>query len=597
MTNITHIPLNRLIAWEGNARRTMSEEGIAELAASIKAHGLLQSLVVIEDGNNYAVVAGNRRLIALQKLVETGELKDTHEIPCQIVDSAAAAEANLAENTIREAMHPADQFEAFRALFEQGKSEADIAAAFGVTETTVRQRMKLGQVSPRILQAYRDEELSLEEVMAFTLTEDHERQEHILSELESWQGAREIRRVLTQDEIPATDRRVRFVTLKAYEKAGGQVKRDLFAEDDNAIFVTDLSLLDRLLADKLERTAKPVRKEGWKWVDVRASFGWSDKREFDEIEGELPGALAEEAQKLQDEWEIIEDSDEQPHIDRCDAIRARLEEVEAAREFTPEQKATAGAVVSISENGKTEILRGLVKPEDLPDAEADPSEENGEAIPGAKAEKPPAEFSAGLIEDLTAQRSAAISAMLASDPSAALAAVVHAMALNVFYPAGSFNTCLQMTVKEQSFRKVEGSTALAQIAEVRKKWDGLRPETEDDLWSWCLQQDQQTLLDLMAFCAACTVDAIQTKQGRPGNARLQHADQLAAEVQLDMTRYFSTTAENYFSRIAKPQIVQALQEVDATLPSGSMKKADIAKYAERSIAGKDWLPKPLRHAA
>jgi hypothetical protein len=54
-----HNPLSKLLAWEGNVRKTDIDKGIDELAASITAHGLLQSLVVRKDKRGkYAVVAG-----------------------------------------------------------------------------------------------------------------------------------------------------------------------------------------------------------------------------------------------------------------------------------------------------------------------------------------------------------------------------------------------------------------------------------------------------------------------------------------------------------------------------------------------------------
>lgn len=130
MTEITHIPLNKLIAWEGNARRTTSEGGISELAASIHAHGLLQSLVVKKDGKKFAVVAGHRRLTALQRLAAAKSIKGDYPVPCHITEEGKAAEVNLAENTVRENMHPADQFEAFRNVigFEGPVAQALVGA-------------------------------------------------------------------------------------------------------------------------------------------------------------------------------------------------------------------------------------------------------------------------------------------------------------------------------------------------------------------------------------------------------------------------------------------------------------------------------------
>jgi ParB family chromosome partitioning protein len=135
----------------------------------------------------------------------------------------------LAENVVRIAMHPADQFEAFRALVDKGANTADIAARFGVPESTVEKRLKLGRVAPAILDAYRAGELGLEQVQAFTVSDDHEAQQCVWAAC-SGQRANPsaIRRALTEGEVPSTDPRLCFIGIAAYEEAGGIVRRDLF---------------------------------------------------------------------------------------------------------------------------------------------------------------------------------------------------------------------------------------------------------------------------------------------------------------------------------------------------------------------------------
>ena len=152
-----------------------------ELVASISAHGLLQSLIVREtpDGN-FAVVAGRRRLMALKLLAKTGKLAPDFPVPCHVVAGEAdASEISLAENVVRVAMHPADQFEAFRTVIDNGATVAYVAARFGVSEDMVEKRLKLGQLSPVILAAHRSDDLSLEQAQAFALSDDHAAQEAV----------------------------------------------------------------------------------------------------------------------------------------------------------------------------------------------------------------------------------------------------------------------------------------------------------------------------------------------------------------------------------------------------------------------------------
>jgi ParB family chromosome partitioning protein len=104
--------------------------------------------------------------------------------------------------------------------------------------------------------------MSLEQVQAFTVSDDHEAQERVWSGLPQWsRSPGDIRQALTEGEIPATDKRVRLVTLEAYEAAGGTVRRDLF-DDRNSGYVVDGQLLDWLAREALDAAAESVRAEG-----------------------------------------------------------------------------------------------------------------------------------------------------------------------------------------------------------------------------------------------------------------------------------------------------------------------------------------------
>ena len=126
----TEISLKKLLAWNGNVRRTNPDKQIEELAASIAAVGLLQNLVVRQESRGkFTVVAGRRRLLALSQLAAAGTVKSTMPIPCRLLDpDAGLTEISLTENVVRESMNPADEFEAFQRLTDEGMCVADIAA-------------------------------------------------------------------------------------------------------------------------------------------------------------------------------------------------------------------------------------------------------------------------------------------------------------------------------------------------------------------------------------------------------------------------------------------------------------------------------------
>lgn len=168
------IPLNRLKKSPRNARKTPHPSAdIEALAASIKAHGMLQAPVVepeMKDGKPtgfYLVTIGEGRRQAQLLRVKRKEIAKTEPIRCTIETAHDAFEISLAENAVRSPMHPADQFEAFHLLStEQGLSAEDIGAKFGVTPAVVRQRLKLANVNPALIEAYREGHLTLEQLAA-----------------------------------------------------------------------------------------------------------------------------------------------------------------------------------------------------------------------------------------------------------------------------------------------------------------------------------------------------------------------------------------------------------------------------------------------
>ncbi len=250
------VPLSRLVLRPtGRNVRKTPRMSIPELAASIQRVGLLQNLIVIPaaDGEHYEVVAGGRRLAALKLLAKKHRIAKDWQVPCLQVADGTARTASLTENVQREAMHPADQFEAFAALVAEGRPIEDIAADFSVTPLVVQRRLKLANVSPRLMADYRADAVTLDQLMALSITDDHAAQERAFYDAPLWQRSPSaLRERLTEREIDAYRHPlVRFVGLDAYEQAGGGVRRDLFAEDDAGVYLSDAALLERLAQDKL----------------------------------------------------------------------------------------------------------------------------------------------------------------------------------------------------------------------------------------------------------------------------------------------------------------------------------------------------------
>jgi ParB family chromosome partitioning protein len=545
-------------------------------------------------------------------MAKRGSIPADHPVPCHLVaDDAPAEEISLAENTVRLQMHPADQFEAFHALHKAGTPVEDIAARFGVAESTVEKSLRLARVSTVIIEAYRDGELNLAQVQAFASTDDHAAQERVFDDINPHHtDADDIRDALTPDnEIPATDKRVKYVGLEAYEKAGGRARRDLFTEGDCGIFIIDVDLLNDLAVKKLAKSEKKILAEGWAWVEIEPSSAWDRHNQYDRIYEDLflspeQSARLEDLQseqdKLRDAW--IEADDESDEPERLGEIEAEIDEIEsAARGYHPEQKAIAGCILTLDRNGKIEILDGYVRPEDksklkaLRNAVADGNHESPSET--ATAEPGPTGMPASLIEALTSHRSKALSAALAVSHDVGLAAAVHAIADGIFYRGSRGGTCLHTHASQQHHPLAKESIAGDELDREEALWRDRIPGDVEQFWEWCLQQDRDILIALLTYCVSVSIDATQRRQDKPDCAKLRHAAKLAQALRLDMSVYFRPDAENYFGKISKDMILAGLKEAtgkDVSPAMLKMKKRDLAEMAAKAVAETKWLPAILR---
>jgi ParB family chromosome partitioning protein len=616
---IVNIPLNKLVASPLNVRKTGGLT-IEDLAASIQAHGLLHNLVVSKaaKGDKHQVIAGGRRLAALNKLAKEKVLPRTFNVPCRIIDAETSTESSLAENTIRQAMHPADQFEAFQQLVSNGMGLDEIAARFGVTATTVRQRLKLANVAPRLFELYRTDEIDLDQLMALAVTDDHAAQERLWDSAPEWQrNPNNLRRALTETMVDAaSDPRARFVGVEAYITAGGLIERDLFQPEHEG-YLTDPAKLDRLVAEKLEDLAAEVRGEGWKWVEILPTAQYSDLSKFGRIDPvyvPMTDAIRLEIEALQAEQEQFENAhpdveEYPPDVDRrMSEIETRIDELnDQPRKYREEEIPLAGAIVSLENHGQTVIYRGLVRAEDKKKVQAAKCGSNGQHEPGDDHRDKPddGELSAALIEDLTAHRTAALRAVLATRPDVALVAATHGLALRVCYPMEmTYNVGSVLSLSsekggcslESHAKHIETSLAHTRSDEIHNQWLKRVPEDPADFWQWLLDQDQTVVLDLLAFCVGQTVHAVRL--GHDGRQpRFVAADQLAQAVNLNMADWWTPTGESFLGRVKKKQILEAIEEgtTERNLEDlRKMKKAELVAAAERRLAQSRWLPEILK---
>ena len=633
------IPFDKLVMSERNVRHVRAGISIEELAEDIARRTLLQSLSVrpVTDDNGketgqYEIQAGGRRYRALEYLVKQKRLAKNAAIPCVIREDGLLEEDSLAENVQRINLHPLDQFRAFQTLSDKGLSVEDIAARFFVTAKIVRQRLKLASVSPKLLDLYAEEELTLEQLMAFSVTDDQARQEQV------WDIVRQaynqepyyIRRLLTDDTVRVTDKRVRFVGIETYEAAGGVVMRDLFSQVDEG-WLQDVALLENLVATGLDAERDAIAEEGWKWIEVAVDFPYGHTIGLERISGEVEPLLEDETARqdaLRNELAGIEeryfvDQDE----DLPEEVDKRLGEIEAELEtfdnrpvlYALDDIAKAGVFISLESDGSVRIERGFVKPEDQEqdDGISDPDQaddtrtgDEGEDVGNAPytatdgADEPDEPrikpLSDRLVLELTAYRTLALRNALAGEPDTAFLAALHVLVLQSFYHFGS-GSCLQITLKSSGFSvqppDLNDSPAASDIAARHENWERQMPGDLDDLWAALCDMDTDSRMALFAHCVSLTLYAVSEPWNRHSDA-VRHADILADVLKLDMAASgWKPTADNYLSRVPKSRILEAITEAlgaDAAQRIDHLKKGDMVREAEKLLNDTGWVPEPLR---
>ncbi len=639
---IREIPLSRLTLAPENVRRTPPDpQADAELKASIAAIDLLENLVVridgpSEDGERYAVVAGGRRLKAMRELAADGAIDADHPVPCQIRSGEIEpAELSLAENVVRVAMHPADQVVAFSKLVQAGQPVPSIAARFGLSERLVEQRLRLGNAAPELLDAYRANEIDLETLKAFAVTTDRARQMAVWEQVSGQRyrpSAWQVKRLLTEERIPGASAIARFVGVDAYEAAGGQVLRDLFAHDDESgVWFEDPALLEKLAMAKLQAAADELATR-WKWATAMIEVDWNDTARHGRIEPRPADPTDEERaeiDKLQtrhDELVNLDDGDwTEELVAEGERIEARLDEIEAAIEaravFRREDLAMAGCIVTVGRDGAMQVVQGLVKPEDMPkpaeSSDAGTTTGNGhdaEAgthrvhVPGqsvAAPMAPPRDREAearkevgvgvGLADDLRSIRTALVKAKLVGDFEAAFDLALFQMGRAVFAP-GYHDHALDIAVKETPDRPntrmndadfadwSPGEAMLEDRSHLSFDW----LEIEDDGESFAALRALPRA-DKEALFAACVARTVKGQLAFEPQARPE-LEATVARLDIDFARHVRPTADMLWSRIAKARVLDIARTVfglNWASARSKYKKPALAEAMEAAFAAGD----------
>jgi len=577
---MTTLNLTDLLTREDiNCRKTDRDIGIESLAASIKAHGLLQPIIVrLREDGKAEVIDGNRRLAAIRFLHE----KEGVELPIDVTKAIVYADAtddearelSLVANVQREGLHPIDEFEAYAAL-TSSLAPRDIAERFGKTEKEVKAALALGKLHPDIREAWRNLQISDETAKAFTIAPNQEVQKEVFDKLAKKGGVypHDVKAALGFDHD--ANRAFEAIGLEAYLAAGGSIIEDLFG-DENVL--SDPDLAKRLLAEKLEKTCADLIADGWSFAvtkdSVQSPWNWprlpqtgkrnpspSERAEHKKIEERIAVLSPEDSE---DPFGAEDDAEIEALVERKQEIEAAID----ARRWKPAERAKSGCFVSVDWDGKIVIERGVLDPKTAKasatagkPAAGEPEEEGMEDSSAAPSEKISAALELALSEQLTK----AAYLTLRKDPALAVSVLIATL---------------------ESY----GDTP----AKIRSNGAPGLGEGPTDRFETILAQSPEGPVEAGERLAELIAQSLDLRTGfctKDVRAALLRALD-PAELERASREVFDAT--HYFKAVKADLCHAALDEMGVDKKPRPSKKGDLALFSATAAAVHGWLPPQLR---
>lgn len=595
-------PVSALIRSPLNVRTTAyAQKSIEGLAATILSVGVLQNLVVhaLPDAL-YGVAAGGRRLAALNHLLETNAIEPSYAVPVKVVPEELAVAASMIENDMRVDMHPAEQLAGFRTLAGEGKTPAQIGDLLGYPARHVNRLLKLATLAPALLEALAKDEISVEQCQALTLTDDHDRQ------LQAWTTAKQgmyhstpsadyLKRLIINNDIAVSNPVFRFVGQEAYLAAGGTLKQDLFSAEDE-IFA-DRLLTEKLLQEKLQDEAQHIQDiEGWAWSEARLSpvSHYGDDAKKYQLCWPEPAYTIDERAKISELQDMVEAS---TTYDDENELQQRIDDMEyraIARQVTPEYVASHGVFVSF-EDGELNVQRGvLLRTEE--DIQAIEAAEAARVMSYRREPEPVDDISLPLLTKMSSERTLAVQAALMQQPGNAVAMLAWTLCQDVFGRQEYNNpmmlrlTCNHHSLSQNAPSGTQGKAWLALMAEKDRLAGQLPTGWQSDMTTF-FTLPGELITALLAFCAACAIDGVQTRES--GHTSRSRLSTLESATGFHLRDWWQPIGENFFGLLTKTQIAAALTDAglnDAARDTEKLKRADAAARAEREMADNRWVP-------
>ena len=635
MSDFVTIPLNKLKLSPANMRQGDTRDPatgvgavyISDLLGEFRGRRqddmVLQNLRVTEERKGkkatgfFLVHVGGRRWRTLAYMAAQGEIPADLGVPCKVCpDEAQALTESVAENQARLPPEPAQVFRAFKGLIDEGKTPAEIAERFDITEQVVKRRLRLGNVSPKLFELFERNEINLEQMHALCLSEDHAVQEAAWFDgvASGWTQANHIKQRITKEETATGNcAAFKFIGEEAYLAGGGAIRHDLFSSQDGAGYINNVALADALALERLQAVADAQKAEGWSWVEARLSFDWRDREKFERIHADpTPLSEADEAEleRLEGEYSELELAEDTSGLE---ALERQIEALQAKQQpaFTEAQKAVAGVVVTITYSGTLDVQAGWVRPEDKKALKAQERAEggsSGSASIGSSAKREDG-LSAAQVANLTAHRTLALQAHMMSRPDVAFVALVHRMLMVAFYKdknrsywsSATPDSALVLSGRNREHDILKHEDAEQDLRscpatlEIERRKDEVRRAlpVQDGLWSYLAEQSHERLMELLAVATADQLYVVQTLSSL--GYRGTSADDIARASGFEMADFWSPS-EAFFAKQKKDQILAAIRDVGAEVTPAmeKMKRSELASVAADAVDGKRWVPPIIR---
>lgn len=633
------IPFSKLYLSDANVRKTRSEEDDAQLSADIEARGLLQNLLVTKSKKRgkFAVIAGGRRLRAIEMIIERGAWTPETEIECKLLEGSEeeAGEASLAENFQRVGMSPAEECRAFEHFIKEGTDIAGVAKRFGLTQRFVEGRLRLANLAEPIFAALAAGEITLEIAKAYAATDQHEVQLRVYQQMRTaWNATPDaIRRMVANGSMRGNDPIAMLIGEDAYVAAGGRVERDLFSEaaDDRWI---DTEVAHKLAGEAMEAEAARLAAEtGLGWITpVASTNSWQARSEMGVYPVRLPPApLSQEARVRIDEIDarmddlstIFEEGEDAEGAENTDfeALEAEYEALDAerselnnpVREMPEEWRSEAGRFLVLTTRGDmvleadyysekrlsfdTDVEGNVTATAEEPTSGSSKRAGGAPSKPEAVAPGSEKPISARLFDELSVQRRNILSASLLGDAGLALDFAIFALADKQSYD--SKGTAIKGgRPNDPATGELPQSSAEAILAEAAEALDKSWQEPADASQRFIAFRDldDEAKAAWLAFAIAVSLEA---KKGYGSEYHPIHAV-MGTMLDIDVAQLWRPTAENFFDRVSKTSCLAALTEVggaDLAARYAGSKKAELSKTCETIFAGKAIVEQEVKEAA